>query len=237
MLKLEFENYIADIKYEEKKMEELMEQENKSPAVLFYTSDFLTTTRTMNYSEIGMFITLLCLQHQNGHLSELDMLNICGKHIERVFDLFVKDLDGKYYNIKFEDECLKRKKYVESRRANRTKRTYVKHMENENVNENINEYVNENKYSNSLKETLMSWLEYKLQRNESYRELGFKSLLTQIKNKISKFGEEKVIDIIQLSMSSNYKGIIWDKIQNDVQYKSKSNYDLGQEVLKELREN
>ena len=128
-MKDNYDWYIADIKYDKKKMEELMEQENKSPAVLFYTSDFLTTTRTMNYSEIGMFITLLCLQHQNGHLSELDMLNICGKYTERVFDLFIKDLDGKYYNVKFEDECLKRKKYVESRRSNRTKRTYVKHME------------------------------------------------------------------------------------------------------------
>lgn len=235
-MKKDYDWYIADIRYEEKKMEELMEDTNKSPAILFYTSDFLTITRTMNYSEIGMFITLLCLQHQNGHLSELDMLNICGKYSERVFNLFTKDLEGKYYNVKFEDECLKRKKYVESRRSNRTKRTYVKHMENENVNENINEYVNENKYSNSLKETLMSWLEYKLQRNESYRELGFKSLLTQIKNKISRFGEEKVIDVIQLSMSSNYKGIIWDKIQNDTQNRQKSNFDLGQEVLKELRE-
>ena len=68
------------------------------------------------------------------------------------------------------------------------------------------------------------------------REQGFKSLLTQIKNRIDKFGEEKVIDVIELSMSSNYKGIIWDKIQSDVQSKNKSNFDLGQEVLRELRE-
>lgn len=228
--------YIADIKYEENKLEELMVDDNKSPAVLFYTSDFLSNTRTMTFNDIGMLITLLCLQHQNGHLSELDMLCICGKHIDSIYRFFIKDNDGKYYNKRFEDECIKRKKFVESRRSNRSKKTYVKHMENENVNENINVYVNENNYSNSLKESILAWLEYKVQRNENYQEQGFKSLLTQIKNRIDKFGEEKVIDVIELSMSSNYKGIIWDKIQNDVQSKNKSNFDLGQEVLKELRE-
>lgn len=232
----DYDWYIADIKYEEKKLEELMVDDNKSPAVLFYTSDFLSNTRTMTFNDIGMLITLLCLQHQNGHLSELDMLCICGKHNDSIYRFFIKDNDGKYYNKRFEDECIKRKKFVESRRSNRSKKTYVKHMENENVNENINVYVNENNYSNSLKESILAWLEYKVQRNENYQEQGFKSLLTQIKNRIDKFGEEKVIDVIELSMSSNYKGIIWDKIQNDVQSKNKSNFDLGQEVLKELRE-
>ena len=167
-----YELYIADIKYEEKKMEELMVEENKSPAVLFYTSDFLSNTRTMTFNDIGMLITLLCLQHQNGHLSELDMLSICGAYNEYIYRFFIKDEEGKYYNKRFEDECIKRKKFIESRRVNRSKKTYVKHMENENINENINEYVNENNYSNNVKESILDWLEYKVQRNENYQEKG-----------------------------------------------------------------
>jgi hypothetical protein len=41
------------------------------------------------------------------------------------------------------DESFKRKKYSESRSSNRTnKKTYVKHMENEDVNENTNDIIN-----------------------------------------------------------------------------------------------
>ena len=108
----DYDWYIADIKYEENKLEELMVDDNKSPAVLFYTSDFLSNTRTMTFNDIGMLITLLCLQHQNGHLSELDMLCICGKHNDSIYRFFIKDNDGKYYNKRFEDECIKRKKSI-----------------------------------------------------------------------------------------------------------------------------
>ena len=47
----------------------------KDPAVLFYTSDFLSGTFTMTNEQVGMYIRLLCLQHQKGKLSEKDMLS------------------------------------------------------------------------------------------------------------------------------------------------------------------
>ena len=50
---------------------------SKDPAVLFYTSDFLTGTMTMTNDQVGMYIRLLCLQHQKNFLSEKDMLSIC----------------------------------------------------------------------------------------------------------------------------------------------------------------
>lgn len=190
-------------------------EENKNPAFLFYSSDFLTGVRLMTYEEIGKYITLLCLQHQQGHLSEEDMISICDGYIPRIYSKFVKDSDGKYYNNRLEIEGIKRAKYSESRRANRSKKTYVKHMENENVNENINIFINNNNYSNNLKDIVISWLNYKIGKNDNYQEQGFKSLLTQIKNSVDKFGEEKVIEIINTSMASNYKGITWNKLRND----------------------
>lgn len=189
--------------------------ENKSPAFLFYSSDFLTGTRLMSYEEIGKYITLLCLQHQIGHLSEDDMKSICEVYIPHIYSKFDIDSDGKYFNNRLEIEGIKRAKYTESRRANRQKKTYVKHMENENVNENINIFINNNNYSNSLKNIITDWLDYKVEKNDNYTEKGFKSLLTQIKNNISKFGEEKVIEVINNSMASNYKGIIWNKLNSN----------------------
>lgn len=209
----------------------------KSPAILFYTSDFLTETRLMSYEDIGKYITLLCLQHQRGHLSENDMLKICGVYTPPIYTLFEKDGEGKYFNNRVEIEGIKRQNYVESRRENRSSKTYVKHMENENVNENINIYITNNNYTNTLKEIIISWLDYKVQRNENYQEQGFKSLLTQIKNNVDKYGEEKVIDVINSSMASNYKGIIWDKLKEQSSTsKYKSNYEMGQEVLRKMRE-
>lgn len=213
-------------------------EEIKNPAFLFYSSDFLTGVRLMTYEEIGKYITLLCLQHQQGHLSKDDMDAICGVYIPRIYSKFQQDSDGKYFNNRLEIEGIKRAKYTESRRQNRSKKTYVKHMENENVNENINIYINTNNYSDNLKNTIISWLDYKLEKNDSYQEKGFKSLLTQIKNNVDKFGEDKVIEIITSSMASNYKGIIWDKLkkQSSKFNSYKSNYEISQEALRKARE-
>ena len=59
----------------------------KSPAVLFYTSDFLIGTAFMNYDEIGKYIKLLCLQHQQGHILE-DFYSICDKKDIKVIEKF-----------------------------------------------------------------------------------------------------------------------------------------------------
>jgi uncharacterized protein YdaU (DUF1376 family) len=116
----------------------------KDPAVLFYTSDFISGTLTMTDEQRGKYILLLCLQHQKGFLTEKDMLNICKTHDQDVFDKFVKDKNGNYYNQRMRFEAEKRKAYSESRKQNRSKKdkkniseSYVNHMENENVNESL----------------------------------------------------------------------------------------------------
>jgi uncharacterized phage protein (TIGR02220 family) len=117
---------------------------SKDPAVLFYTSDFMSGTYTMSDTHVGMYIRLLCLQHQKGALTEQDMLYICRTHVKDVFDKFDKNGDGLYCNKRMHIEIQKRTAYSESRRKNvsnryKAKSTYVVHMENENINENIKE--------------------------------------------------------------------------------------------------
>lgn len=134
----------------------------KDPAVLFYTSDFLSGTRTMKHEEVGMYITLLCLQHQYGKLTEQDMQSICGAYNEKVYSKFEKDGDY-YFNKRMQEESVKRSKYSESRRNNaKVKKEdkhmhehmykhMPKHMENENENENINIDSNINTINNKKK--------------------------------------------------------------------------------------
>jgi len=131
----------------------------KDPAVLFYTSDFISGTLTMTDSQRGQYILLLCLQHQKGYLTEKDMLNICKSYDEDIWCKFIV-IEGKFYNERMKNESEKRKKYSESRRNNRTSKdnkeeeknnislSYDKHMENENENIIIDKVYREFKHLN-----------------------------------------------------------------------------------------
>ena len=123
----------------------------KDPALLFYTSDFLSTTQGLSLEEIGMLIKLLCIQHQNGHLSKKAVKLAVGEATEDVLSFFKLDENGLYYNERLDNEKKRRADYSESRRKNRLNKvnktedsksydntydsTYVKHMETDTVTE------------------------------------------------------------------------------------------------------
>jgi uncharacterized protein YdaU (DUF1376 family) len=123
----------------------------KDPAVLFYTSDFLSGTFSMTNEEVGMYIRLLCLQHQKGKLTEKDMLSICKAYVQDVYDKF-ELIEGCYVNKRMHDESQKRSNYTNSRRNNAKNKHMVEHMHEhmqqhmpkhmENENENINRIKN-----------------------------------------------------------------------------------------------
>ena len=120
----------------------------KDPAVLFYTSDFLSGTFTMDNEQVGKYIRLLCLQHQKGKLTQKDMLSICKAYDSEIWDKF-KVEDGLYYNDRMYNETIRRQKFTESRRNNAkspkkesTSEAYAEHMETETENRTIT--INEN---------------------------------------------------------------------------------------------
>ena len=113
----------------------------KGPAVLFYTADFLVGTKLMNYEQKGKYIELLCLQHQQGHLSEEDMLLICGTYDKKIFDKFQLDNEGFYFNSRMDEEIDKRENFVNVRRENGAKGGRPKKPK-ENLLENNNENIN-----------------------------------------------------------------------------------------------
>jgi hypothetical protein len=181
---------------------------SKDPAVLFYTSDFISGTLTMSHEQRGKYILLLCLQHQKGYLTEKDMLNISGTYDEDIWQKFEKS-DGKFYNKRMQAETEKRAAYSESRRKNRAKKetsdddmlnisnTYDNHMENENENENINANGSEiekkkpqQKKSDGITKALQTCFEdeYKRRTGLDYQFAGGKdgTNLSQLKTKIHK---------------------------------------------------
>jgi uncharacterized protein YdaU (DUF1376 family) len=72
---------------------------SKDPAFLFYSSDFLTGTMFMSNEQIGIYIRLLCSQHQHGGIiDKISFNSMVGIH-DIVKSKFVESELG-FYNIR-----------------------------------------------------------------------------------------------------------------------------------------
>lgn len=152
---------------------------SKDPAVLFYTSDFLSGTFTMTYEQRGKYITLLCLQHQQGHLSEKQMLSICGEKDPEIWCKFQQDASDLFFNQRMAAEVEKRQAHRQKQKENALKRWNksgicggnATAMPLENENENINESDIDNKKEGAgrkpfVKPTLEEVTQYCQERNK-----------------------------------------------------------------------
>lgn len=81
----------------------------KDPAFLFYPSDFLTGTMFMNNEQLGIYIRLLCSQHQHGGIiDKISFNSMVGQH-EIVKAKFIECELG-FYNERLAEEMQKRQK-------------------------------------------------------------------------------------------------------------------------------
>lgn len=95
---------------------------NKDPAVLFYTSDFLSGCALMDMRERGQYITLLCLQRERGHMTMQEIIRAVRKPSDEVISKFQRDEEGKYFNRRMETEIEKRDAHCQRQRENIAKR-------------------------------------------------------------------------------------------------------------------
>jgi len=61
----------------------------------------------------------------------------------------------------------------------------------------------------SVKAALLKWLEYK---KYAYQEMGFKTLLTVVLKKVTEYGAEAVVELVDECISNGWKGLIWEKL-------------------------
>lgn len=94
----------------------------KDPAVLFYTSDFLSGCALMDMRERGQYITLLCLQRERGHMTMQEIEKAVKKPSPEVMGKFRKDEEGKYYNARMELEIEKRDAHCRKQQERANKR-------------------------------------------------------------------------------------------------------------------
>lgn len=74
----------------------------------------------------------------------------------------------------------------------------------------------ESALSCQTQDKLREWIQYKQARREPYKEMGFKSLISQVYKHEREAGIEAVCDLIDLCMSNEWKGIIWDKLPREI---------------------
>lgn len=74
--------------------------------------------------------------------------------------------------------------------------------------------------SDVMADKLSEWFKYKTERKDGYKEQGMKSLLKQVANKVSVYGDTAVCNLIDECMSNGWKGIIWDKLQSSSAYRN-----------------
>ena len=71
----------------------------KDPAFLFYTSDFLTGTMFMTNEQVGIYIRLLCSQHQHGGIiDKISFNSLVGTH--EVVRVKFEGTESGFYNIR-----------------------------------------------------------------------------------------------------------------------------------------
>jgi uncharacterized protein YdaU (DUF1376 family) len=187
---------------------------SKDPAILFYTGDFLNGCTDLTFEERGQYITLLCLQHQKGHLSEKTIRLCVGSVSVDVLKKFQQDENGNYFQNRMEEEIQKRAHFIDTRyfngkkggrpvkannKPNRKPNSKAKQNlpEDENINENINRIDNE-------------WLRWKKFKKDEFN-FRYKSEVSEdaAKNELINLAgndEETAIKIIEQSIANGWKG-------------------------------
>jgi hypothetical protein len=154
----------------------------------------------MSNEQVGMYIRLLCLQHQKGKLTEKDMLSICKAYDADIWSKF-KNEDGAFYNERMYNETVRRQKFSESRRNNAkstknnsTSKAYAKHMETETETENIT--INKTKAKIEILDPKFEewwlWYDYKVSKekakkswnklNENEKDLALQSVQAYVQS-------------------------------------------------------
>ncbi len=194
------------------------------PAIVRYDPD-LTPTAKLLYSEITSLVnkTGVCWA------SDKYFAYLYGVS-DRVIRKYLKQLKEKKY-IELEYEYEENSKEIKQRKILIIGMEQIFHTYGTNVPRGMeqkfldnNKYINNKKeiykekivndinFSDKFKNTLIEWLEYK---KYSYEELGFKKLLTIIKNNLKEHSEEDLMSIIDESIANNYKGITFNKLNNN----------------------
>lgn len=209
----------------------------KDPAILFYTGDFLNGCTCLTMEERGQYITILCLQHQLGHLSEKTIRLSLGSVSVDVLKKLLQDDEGNYYNERMDIEMQKRAQFIETRinnglKGGRPKKANAK--ANAKPKKKLIEDINENR---SLID--IEWLKWKEFKKAEFN-FKYKSKISEdaAKKELIKLcgnDEDEAIKIIQQSIANGWKGLFKLKANGtDKKSSGTSNAELADLLARKL---
>jgi len=192
----------------------------KDPAFLFYSSDFLTGVSDLTFEERGQYITLLCIHHQKGRLTQ-KMIDIAAPNATAdVMAKFKQDDQGLFFNERLEAEKEKRAEHAEKQRqralngwekrkkkqATRDATANATALPLENEIDNEDRDIVEYPYRGG--EFLKKWNDWKAHRRAfdkfKYTPQSERAALTKLQ-KLAK-SEARAIAIIDQSIEKGWKG-------------------------------
>ena len=68
-------------------------------------------------------------------------------------------------------------------------------------------------FSDELRERLDEWLAYKIQRKDTYTEMGLRKLLSVVRRECRRVGEQTVMERIDQAIASGWQGMNLDKLE------------------------
>ena len=80
----------------------------------------------------------------------------------------------------------------------------------------LNILLIEKPYSEEFKHSIGEWLQYKSEKRQTYKPMGFKQFLGAIDNNLKKYSENQITDLMHLCMERNYQGLIWELMKEVV---------------------
>lgn len=188
----------------------------KDPAFMLYSQDFLVGVSDLTMEERGQYITMLCLQHQKGHLTKKNIQIAVGNVSEDVMNKFIQDENEMYYNETLENLIHKREAYSQSRSENgkkggRPRKEPLKNQEKTiclpyaKAYENHSEIENEN--INVIKD-IVNYLNKKLGTRYKY---STKDIQSHIKARLKEgFTYEDFVSVIDKKYQE-WHGTKWEK--------------------------
>lgn len=128
----------------------------KDPATLWYWGDWFSGTTTLTRHLKGCYMDLLHAQFNAGHLSLEEIKTVLGSDFgsswPTIQKKFIKDEFGLFFNVRAEQEKIKRQQYTQGRKDNLKKKAHMEPHMHSHMEEHMEGHMdNENKDLNGSK--------------------------------------------------------------------------------------
>lgn len=144
-----------------------------------------------------------------GNIKLISLENKQKMPIEDVDDSFADELQHHVAKLQQNVDQIE----VKEREEKRSKGKEKEKKSDVKPSETPDEQISKKSFPPALDEAVRSWVEYKTEKRQGYKPTGLARLLNQIERKVFEYGENAVVEAIDLAMSNNWAGIVWDRLE------------------------